>query len=339
MDPEGLTSPAVRGWYDVRRAARAADDPHPPPMSWQEHVGSLTHGWDGARPEHWAARRLGQGVVAGYRLELPHRDNRHLAEGEVLVHPAHRRAGLGRALLAHLVTRARGAGRRSLVGHARSESAGGAFAAAVGARMVRTDVRRVLDLTTLVPATLAARRAEAEAASAAYRLLRWAGPTPAEHLAGVTRLLTAMNDAPVGELDWEPEVWGAERIRAYEAAAAGRGDRPYTVVARHEPTGELAALTTVYVRGGHPEWSGQGDTVVLAAHRGHRLGLRVKLAMLPWLPAAEPAVRHLVTWNAASNRYMIAVNEVLGYRVLDTWHTWQLDLTPLHVAGPTARPA
>jgi len=36
---------------------------------------------------------------------------------------------------------------------------------------------------------------------------------------------------------------------------------------------------------------------------------------------------------------MIAVNEALGYRVLDTWYTWQLDLTPTHRPGPTARPA
>ena len=81
VDPEDLTGPAVRGWYDVRRAARAADDPHPPPMSWQEHVGSLRYGWDGGRPEHWVAHRPGQGVVAGYQLALPHWDNRHLAEG------------------------------------------------------------------------------------------------------------------------------------------------------------------------------------------------------------------------------------------------------------------
>ncbi|MFZ5850274.1 MAG: GNAT family N-acetyltransferase [Actinomycetota bacterium] len=339
VDPEDLTGRAVRGWYDVRRAARAADDPHPPPMSWQEHVGSLRYGWDGDRPEHWVAVDPDRGVVAGYQLELPRWDNRHLAEAEVVVHPARRRAGLGRALLAHLVARARAAGRRTLVGQVRTGSPGAGFAAAAGARVVLTDVRRVLDVTALAPAALTARRAEAEAASAAYRLLRWAGPTPAEHLAGVTALLTAMNDAPVGELDWEPEVWSAERIRAYEAAAAGRGDRPYTVVARHQPTGELAALTAVYVRGGHPQWSGQGDTVVLAAHRGHRLGLRVKLAMLPWLVAAEPAVRQLVTWNAASNRHMIAVNEALGYRVLDSWQDWQLDLTPPQVPVPAARPA
>ena len=30
---------------------------------------------------------------------------------------------------------------------------------------------------------------------------------------------------------------------------------------------------------------------------------------------AEPAMRRIETWNAASNRYMIAVNEELGYEV------------------------
>ena len=33
------------------------------------------------------------------------------------------------------------------------------------------------------------------------------------------------------------------------------------------------------------------------------------------LAEAEPAMRRIETWNAASNRYMIAVNEELGYEV------------------------
>ncbi|MEJ7725620.1 MAG: GNAT family N-acetyltransferase, partial [Actinomycetes bacterium] len=32
------------------------------------------------------------------------------------------------------------------------------------------------------------------------------------------------------------------------------------------------------------------------------------------------------TWNAADNSHMIAVNESLGFRALDTWAEWQLEL-------------
>jgi hypothetical protein len=53
----------------------------------------------------------------------------------------------------------------------------------------------------------------------------------------------------------------------------------------------------------------------------------VKIAMLEVLRAAEPQLERIDTWNAESNRYMIAVNEALGYTVLGppaSW--WKLDV-------------
>jgi RimJ/RimL family protein N-acetyltransferase len=55
--------------------------------------------------------------------------------------------------------------------------------------------------------------------------------------------------------------------------------------------------------------------VVARPHRGHRLGLLVKAAMLQWLTGAEPRLRKVATFNAASNRHMIAINEELGFEV------------------------
>jgi RimJ/RimL family protein N-acetyltransferase len=76
-----------------------------------------------------------------------------------------------------------------------------------------------------------------------------------------------------------------------------------------------------------PGWAHQQLTGVTRAHRGHRLGLLVKVAMAQWLKAAEPQVERLQTWNAESNQFMIAVNEALGYTILGqpgTW--WKLDV-------------
>jgi hypothetical protein len=77
----------------------------------------------------------------------------------------------------------------------------------------------------------------------------------------------------------------------------------------------MAAITQILVHPETPEWANQAFTAVTRAHRGHRLGLLVKVAMAEMLLAAEPGVRWVETWNAASNRYMIAVNEMLGYEV------------------------
>jgi RimJ/RimL family protein N-acetyltransferase len=56
---------------------------------------------------------------------------------------------------------------------------------------------------------------------------------------------------------------------------------------------------------------------VTRPHRGHRLGLLTKAAMLEWLAAAEPRLERIVTTNAEVNSHMIAVNEMLGYQLAE----------------------
>ena len=64
-----------------------------------------------------------------------------------------------------------------------------------------------------------------------------------------------------------------------------------------------------------PAIAAQEDTSVLAPHRGHRLGLRLKLAMLEWLRTAyAPTSTFTDTWNVPGNAPMIAINEMLGCR-------------------------
>jgi len=56
---------------------------------------------------------------------------------------------------------------------------------------------------------------------------------------------------------------------------------------------------------------------VTRKHRGHRLGLLVKAAMIDWLAEAEPGIERIVTYNAAANDHMVAINEQLGYELLE----------------------
>ena len=56
-------------------------------------------------------------------------------------------------------------------------------------------------------------------------------------------------------------------------------------------------------------------------HRGHRLGLR-KAAMLDWLASAEPQLEQIETGNADANEHMIAINEELGFTILDPAWAW-----------------
>jgi hypothetical protein len=103
------------------------------------------------------------------------------------------------------------------------------------------------------------------------------------------------------------------------------GLRNHAIAARHDGTGELAALTMVGLDPGVPSWGIQEITAVSRPHRGHRLGLRVKLAMLDLLATAEPQLEHIVTNNGEANNRMLAINDALGYRVIGSpADSWQL---------------
>jgi hypothetical protein len=129
-------------------------------------------------------------------------------------------------------------------------------------------------------------------------------------------MTAAINDAPTDGLDVEDEVFTPDRIRAYESAWTARGYRLHRLLARHRDTGELAGHTIVAVDPERPHLGAQHDTSVVAAHRGHRLGLLLKTSMNLWLREVQPQLESIDTWNAESNDHMIGVNEAIGYRVM-----------------------
>jgi hypothetical protein len=233
------------------------------------------------------------------------------------VHPAARRRGTGRELVRHAAARAAGHGRSFLDGVTLAGSAGDAFARAMGATLAIEEVRRVQDLRKIAPGLVASLRETAARAAAGYSLVTWTGPVPDEYLGQVAEVYNASRDAPRGE-GHEASVWDAGRIRARAGVLLQAGYlRGYAVAAIADATGEMAAITEIAIDPEHPEWAFQQLTAVTRAHRGHRLGLLVKTAMLDWLASAEPRVERVATGNAASNEHMIAVNEALGYEVVE----------------------
>jgi hypothetical protein len=88
----------------------------------------------------------------------------------------------------------------------------------------------------------------------------------------------------------------------------------------------MVAWSALAVRKTVPEHAWQQITLVDPRHRGHRLGLVAKLVNLRYLQEHEPAVTAIDTWNAEVNRYMIAINEAMGFRAVDAWTDWQIEL-------------
>jgi len=120
-------------------------------------------------------------------------------------------------------------------------------------------------------------------AARGYRLVQWAGPTPAEHLDDLAVLIGRMStDAPMGDLAMEPQRWDADRVRERDVVAVRNGVRS-VVTAAQAPDGHLVAFTQASACVVQDGFASQGDTLVAPAHRGHRLGLWVKLANLELL--------------------------------------------------------
>ncbi len=112
----------------------------------------------------------------------------------------------------------------------------------------------------------------------------------------------------------------------YEKAQLARDCALYRIVARHGETGELAGHTVVVVEREQPMYGHQHDTSVARSHRGHKLGLLLKTDMLRWLRDEQPQIESIDTWNTESNHHMIAINELLAYRIMGRGLEFQRDI-------------
>jgi RimJ/RimL family protein N-acetyltransferase len=132
-------------------------------------------------------------------------------------------------------------------------------------------------------------------------------------------------DSPRGDLSWESEVWDASRWRAKEDDAfhSGRGRIATGAVDRK---GNLVAFTDIGIWKQGPGVAEQWNTIVEPDHRGHRLGLTVKIVNLRHLRRESPGALRLETWNANENARMIAINELLGFQVVERVDEFQLAL-------------
>jgi GNAT superfamily N-acetyltransferase len=313
----------LRACHEIEVSGQLEDDPNVPAVSFGMLHGWWGYGYSGEPREAWLASGPDGEPLGCYLLELPDRENTTVGFLFLLVALPHRRRSIGTALLAHAADRAGLAGRALLEAGCRTGSPGDGFALAVGAKPGLRDARRILDLSPELLARLPGLRADAAARADGYTLRPWTGPVPDDLVAQNGALERAMADAPHD--DWfEVADFDAARFRAVEARLLVQGARRYSIAAMRD--GEMAALTQVIIDPATDGWAFQEITAVTRPHRGHRLGLLVKVAMLQEISELEPQVRQIVTFNAADNQHMIAVNEELGYRVSDYFQGYTLDV-------------
>jgi GNAT superfamily N-acetyltransferase len=282
---------------------------------------------------HPFAATEGGEVIGTGQVMLPLLDNTHVAFLAPIVKPSHRRRGVGTALLEHGLDYVRSRGRdtviievnRPMTASGPGECAGRTMLAKRGFSDASLELHRVLDLP-VAAGRLDTLEAEAEQRRGPYQIVQFSGSVPDELMAGYCHLQEAFNsEAPLGDLDIEPEVWDEARVREREGLLrrSGRRERAAAALA---PDGTMVALTEMLATEHQPEIGWQSGTLVLKEHRGHRLGLAVKVANLRGYQADFPLVRAVHSWNAEENGPMVAINDKLGFRPVEYLVEMQIKL-------------
>ncbi len=249
-------------------------------------------------------------------------DNTDLADVLVCCTPAERGHGHAAQMLTHVEEQARARGRDRVLSEVVWPYDGGAdgagstdlaWAGRQGYELGLVDVQRRL------PVPVPSDRLDALAAEAArhhegYELRSFAGPVPDDLVEGWAALSASlMTEAPMGEIHREAETADVAAIRAEEALLERQG-RVRLGTAVRSPDGELVAYTDLVLTTHESERAYQWGTLVRPDHRGHRLGLAVKVANVRALQDTQPQITTVVTYNADVNAPMVAVNERLGFK-------------------------
>jgi len=322
-------------WYAALREAASADRVAPVVEERDALLTSLRS--NDANPNYdrraYGAWR-GETCVGAALIDLPRRDNVHLAEVDIAVPPHARHRGVGRALFRRLSEIARQEGRTTLAAevnaagigpHSLTGSPGGRFALACGFAGKHTELRLMLDVP-VAEARLEQLEADIGRRSGTYALRGWIGIPPLDVLEPFARMHTLMDaEVPSGELSREPVAYDAARVLRMQQRLVEQGYGLVTTLAG-DGSGRPIGYTTMFVMGGPKREVLQDNTFVLEAHRRRGLGTLIKLANLRLLAEHFPQAAHVHTWTAQGNDAMRAVNERIGFRAVETLHELELSL-------------
>jgi GNAT superfamily N-acetyltransferase len=302
---------------------------------------------DGWVPDEWRARAVDESspslwhllafrhrgvTVAALAVEFTRDDNVTLARANVHVDPDCRRRGHGTNAVRQLEQYVVDNGRQTLTVSAMEgpeevdSGPSREFAPLLGYVVAEESVRRDIDW----PRPERERdelRGRWEPLASGYDVTSWRGTAPESFVAPLAQLHSLMRvEADFSGLEVEPEMWDIARVRRHELETDEMGRELLVSVAIHSSSGMLAGFSELTVSRSQPATAYQWNTLVLRAHRGHRLGGLMKLANFDRLEWLGLPVTRISTFNAKENTPMIRVNENLGAHVAGSSVLWSKDL-------------
>jgi GNAT superfamily N-acetyltransferase len=332
-DPATAPEAELSSWLRAYNQTLGVDLPNDPSWSMHRLRDYLTVTMPGERRLTWLVEDESlPGEVLGYgRLLMLN----GLGVIEVYVAPTLRRQGIGARLVYLMAERAVAEGFTALGVEVGSGAKAFEFYASLGFRHAYTEMRSLLDLSTVDWPHIGEMAA---GIGHGYRIDYHPGDLPDDILPAYAEAKQVRRLDPGGDLELRPSSYDPERLRASLHCLNGRGLKPHIVVAIHERSGKVAGLTELVVPAYRLTRADQYDTIIVPEHNGYGLARAVKARMLLELRAAEPQLTEVQTWHAAVREQLQQVNKELGFKQEREWREYEVDARHL-VHRRAARPA
>ena len=329
-DPRGLTDEQIAESWRLQDAIRAEFYPEEPAGELNAVIAATR-----AMPARWGVWRLrvhdeaGQ-LVAGSSVFKDWQNDTNPDVGSLYANvlAGHRGRGLGTALLAWQVAfhQALGAA-RALVGTDSRLPHSETLVRRLGAECKTVEHENRLALADIDRHLL--ERWTADPASRGYELVFIDGRVPEELAQAYVDVVLVMNTAPRDDLELNDFTYSVEELREQEDQQRAAGGRTWLLLARHVASGELVGVHSLAFTPHDVKKAFVGITGVLPAHRGHRLGRRLKAELTLRLLTEQPQIECVVTGNADSNEAMLTINREMGYRPHASGATWEVQRSHL----------
>ena len=249
--------------------------------------------------------------------------NEHMAWiDDLYVLPAHRRRGIGRRLFEENLAFARAENRTLLLfGHDAKSADGAAFGAAIGGKPGNVERQNRVRVADLDRALLESWLRPAPG----YSIVQFDGRCPDDLLDAVVETQSVMNDAPHTDLLGD-DVYTTEHWRDAEHEMEENDVTFWYSGVRHDASGAIAGYSSMTIRADKPWLISQEDTAVHPDHRGKAIGRWLKATNALRVLDERPDAQWIETWNDGSNRWMLAINDDMGFRPVAEWVEVELQL-------------
>jgi mycothiol synthase len=211
--------------------------------------------------------------------------------------------------------------------------AGDAFSRRLGGQVARVNRTSELRLTDLDWDLVGSWIEEGRRRATGYSLDFQTGPLSGDLLKDTVSFHHLMQTAPQDGLEATSILLDSTQVAEIDRHVTESGMERWLIFVR-DPDGRCVGGTELLLDPWQPTVARQQNTGIDPAHRGLGLAKWAKAAMLERVRADRPGIERVRTANAFSNGPMLAINDALGFTIVEVQTDWQGEVAWLRAAVP-----